>query len=138
MTPTELARMVFDRYAALDAPTLPSVVAEPGKRDRLWLSDLQVALARWQANEFGTSTHEHLALGVCEESGELAHAVLKHAQGIRGLGDPDAYREAAGDALADVAIYAIQLATALRLDFGALLLATAERVMERKWRKGEP
>jgi NTP pyrophosphatase (non-canonical NTP hydrolase) len=124
MTPIDRARATFELYAAMDAPDVPL--------DEF--SGLQVRLARWQARNFGVASHEQMALGVAEEAGELAHAVLKHSQGIRGMADPEAYREAAGDAIADVAIYAIQLATALRLDFATLLMATAEKVMERDWR----
>ena len=76
-------------------------------------------------------------MGVAEEAGELCHAVLKHSQRIRNMGDPHAYREKAGDAIADTAIYLIQMATALRLDFGTLLAKVAEEVMKRNWNKGD-
>lgn len=120
------AKDVFDDYAGMDAGKLP---ADP------W-SALQVMLSRWETRNFGAGTLAHRALGVCEEAGELAHAILKHEQGIRGMGDRDAMREAAGDAIADVTIYAINLATALRLDFGTLVRGVAEQVMGRDWKKG--
>ncbi len=134
MTPAEKARAEFERYAALEANDLPSDrLEDPISAGELWLTDLQVRLARWQNRNFGPASDEQLALGVCEEAGELAHAVLKRSQRIRGMGDPAAYREAAGDAIADVVVYAIQLATALRLDFSVLLAETARRVMDREW-----
>jgi NTP pyrophosphatase (non-canonical NTP hydrolase) len=135
MTPVQSAREVFGGYAALDAPRLPSDLANPntGERDAVWLSDLQVELARWQVRNFGVVSHEQQALGVAEEAGELSHAVLKHAQRIRGMDDVEAYREKAGDAIADVVIYAMQMATALRLDFATLVEGTARNVMQRDW-----
>ena len=133
MRPAEAARAAFNRYASLDAPLLPSHAAD--NPDQLWLADLQVELARWQHSNFGIASDEQLALGVAEEAGELAHAVLKHSQRIRGLADQDTYREQAGDAIADAVIYAMQLATALRLDFAVLLHETARKVMDRKWRE---
>lgn len=125
MTPSAQARIAFDEYAAMDEPELPE---DP-------LSALQVRLARWQNLNFGPATAEQLALGVAEEAGELCHAVLKRSQRIRGMGDPVAFRFAAGDALADVTIYAMQMATLQRMDLGTLLRATAEVVMQRDWTK---
>lgn len=122
-TPTEEARESFATYAGMDAPDLP--VDDTAA--------LQVLLARWQTRNFGVGNLQQCALGVAEESGELCHAILKNAQGIRGMDDREAFRAAAGDALADICIYAIQCATLLRLDFGTLLHRTAEQVLERDW-----
>lgn len=124
------ARAAFDAYAGLDAPELPS---DSSGSPAAWLADLQVLLARWQGRNFGGATIEQMALGMSEEVGEFAHAVLKHGQRIRGMSDPEAFRAAAGDAIADVVIYAIQAATCLRLDFGTLVHETAQRVMRREW-----
>ncbi len=121
------ARAVFDQYAAMDAPLLPE-----GK----W-SALQVRLARWQNRNFGVPSLPEITLGVCEEAGELAHAVLKNTQRIRGLAAPDEFRAAAGDAIADATIYLMQAATALRLDFESLVAGVAAQVMLRDW-KADP
>lgn len=84
------ARLRFETFAALDAPHVPS---DP------W--DVpQVLLARWQVRNFGAPNGEHLALGVCEEMGELAAAE-----------SPDDIDDAVGD----VCVYACQLATLHRL-----------------------
>lgn len=98
-------------------------------------SALQQRLYRWEARNFGQGTLEHAALGVAEESGELCHAVLKHAQKIRGMGDIEVLREKAGDAVADIVIYAINLCSKLGLDFGTLVKETSREVMKRDWRK---
>lgn len=44
-------------------------------------------------------------IGVLEEVGELAHCFLKNIQKIRGYGDDAFFKEKAGDAIADIAIY---------------------------------
>lgn len=125
LNPIEKATQVFNTYAAMGGPDVP---AEP------W-SALQVRLVRWVHQNFGGCNIVHQTLGVCEEAGELAHAVLKHEQGIRGLTSQDAYRAEAGDAVADAVIYLMQVCTALRLDFGTLVTATAENVMRRDWKR---
>lgn len=96
---------------------------------------LQAKLAAWQSRNFGVGTLERCTLGAAEEVGELAHAVLKGGQGIRGMEDQKAMRAAAGDAIADATIYLVQVATILRLDFETLVAGVAEIVLERDWTK---
>jgi NTP pyrophosphatase (non-canonical NTP hydrolase) len=123
----QAAKDKFDEYAAMDAPDLPV---------GSW-SALQVQLARWQTKNFGHVPLEQKTLGVCEEAGELAHAVLKGIQGIRGLDARDQFLTEAGDAIADCTVYLMQVCTSLRLDFGTLLFGIATHVMERDW-KADP
>lgn len=118
------ANQVFDRYAA----------GAYNVDDLSDLSRLQAELAAWQGRNFGAAPTELLALGVCEESGELAHAVLKHAQKIRGMQDEAAYKAAVADAAGDISIYLMNLLTGLRLDFGTIIEETAKRVMKRDWK----
>lgn len=127
MSVAKFAAEDFAEYAGMDTGELPSA--------RVPLAALQVELARWQAQNFGAPTAEQLALGVSEESGELCHAVLKRAQGIRGMDDQGAYLEAVADALADIAIYSMQMATLHRLDYATLLCEVAEKVMKRDWQQ---
>lgn len=129
MTPTDKAKEVFEKYAAMDTPNLPV--------GHNLLSVLQVRLYRWQVENQLTSSVELLALGATEEIGELAHAIVKHRQKIRGMEDETKFREAAGDAIADTVVYLVQLCTALRLDFGTLFANTALKVMERNWVKDQ-
>ena len=126
-SPVEAASNVFESYAHLNDPLLPVN----------HMSSTQIKLARWQARNFGSATLQDLALGVCEEAGELAHAVLKHLQGIRGLKDPQIAKIKIADALADVCIYATQIATLLRIDFGENYIATVEQVLERDWKTNQ-
>lgn len=123
----QAAKAKFDEYAVMDAPDLPV---------GSW-SALQVQLARWQRRNFGGADLKEQTLGVCEEAGELAHAVLKAAQGIRGLDARDQFLAEAGDAIADCTVYLMQVCTSLRLDFGTLLFGIAQHVMERDW-KADP
>ena len=122
--PIERAREVFGTYAGMDAPLLPDDSQ----------SCLQVQLSRWQTRNFGGANLFEMLAGATEEVGELAHAILKHHQKIRGLKNEAEFREAAGDAAADIVIYVMQLCTLLRLDFGTLVSETAQEVMLRNWK----
>lgn len=121
----EKARAAFGAYAALDTPHLPE---NP-------LSALQVRLARWQSRNFGVPENTEICLGIAEEAGELCHAILKAKQKIRGYEDPEFLRAEAADAMADCTVYMMQLATALRMDFGTFFFAVAEEVLKRDWVK---
>ena len=101
------------------------------------LSEIQFALSSWQNRNFGPTPAYRNVLGVCEEAGELAHAMLKHEQKIRGMDDDMSFKIAASDAIGDILVYLMQLCTALRLDFGTILLFTSLRVMRRTWKSGQ-
>lgn len=123
MNTIQFAREVFNSYCAMDAPETPDDMS----------SALQVRLFRWQTRNFGGANLFQLLAGATEEIGELAHAVLKNSQKIRGLEDQEKFRESAGDAIADCMVYLIQICTHLRLDWYTLLHETANKVMERNW-----
>lgn len=99
------------------------------------MTNLQHALAAWQNRNFGAQPATNLTLGVCEEAGELAHAVLKAEQKIRGMAAHEACRTAVSDALGDLLVYACQVATVFRLDLGTVFRLTAGKVMQRDWVK---
>ncbi len=69
---------------------------------------LQDRLYRWQIATYGLPQPAHLCLGVIEEMGEWWEAPGQSA---------------ALDAVADITIFAIQLATCYRLDIGVLIAA---------------
>ena len=87
----------------------------PGGPDMPALT-IQQRLAVWQREQFGEPVLKHLAWGVFEEVGELMHCVLKREQGIRGFDDDGYFREHSGDAIADAAIYCLQILSALGCD----------------------
>lgn len=120
----EQARACFDKYAAMDSPELPA---------GLW-SRMQVEMFRWQTRNFGGAERFEIMAGITEEVGELAHVLLKNKQGIRGYDDPVKYRTEASDAIGDAVMYMVQLCTILRLDFGTIVMRTAEKVQQRDWR----
>ncbi len=68
----------------------------------------------WDEANFGVQDLEVYELGMIEEVGELAHAVLKRKQGIRNSEDHDANIK---DAVADIGIYLIGYCTEVGLDF---------------------
>lgn len=142
--PYEESRSKFNTYATMGPPETPIGLVD--------MSKLQVELARWQASKFPGVNREQQALGVSEELGEtgaailmvvflqltrsvgkLDHAVLKHAQKIRGLDDTEKARAAVADGIADMMVFASQLATYFRLDIGVLFEQTAREVMKRDW-----
>ena len=67
--------------------------------------------------------------------GKLNHVVLNHYQERRGLEDRDKYRAEVADGLADMIIFAHIIATSCRLDFWTIVRETAEKVMQRDWKK---
>jgi NTP pyrophosphatase (non-canonical NTP hydrolase) len=102
------AREAWDRYAALVHPDHPELPFDP-------LSELQVRLSRWQVENFGMQSPERFVLGIVEELGELGEAIE--------MDDPEKIL----DAIGDTCIYATQLASVHRLDFGVLLRKTRDR-----------
>lgn len=78
------------------------------------LTHLQTELYRWEVYNFGVQDIMPKILGICEEAGELCHAVLKMKQGIRG--STQEHREAMRDAIGDVAIYALNTASTRRIE----------------------
>ncbi len=103
MSTQSLPPLSFDEVyaasrAAFDA-SLSGPITDP------W-GALQDRLYRWQVATYGLPQPAMLCLGVVEEVGELD--------------DADSYAEEA-DAIADVTIFAVQLATCYRLDAGALI-----------------
>ncbi len=102
------------------------------------LHKLQHKLQKWCINNFYADTQEiiaqHQFLGVVEEVGELAHAILKQKQQIRINED---HTKLIKDGIADITIYLIGLASALNIDFEKNLFDTAEEVMKRDWNKNK-
>jgi NTP pyrophosphatase (non-canonical NTP hydrolase) len=100
-TLAQRAKAASDTYCALNAPDLP---ADP-------ISALQLRLYRWEVTSFGYQDETKPTLGISEELGELAEAKTN---------------DEILDAIADVGIYALQLATKLRLDAGVLIWEALE------------
>lgn len=97
------------------------------------LTQLQNEQAAWAKRNFGVVTVDSQLLGVMEEVGELAHAVLKAEQGIRG--SREQHMEDAADAIGDITIYLAGVASCLGIDMEQAVTATWANVSQRDWRK---
>lgn len=98
----------------------------------------QKALWEWQQKNFPgeAGRPEWLALGVVEEVGELAHALLKNRQKIREFAnsqDEEEFKALIADALGDVIVYGLNLMSSLGIDFGQALAKTVSEVLARNW-----
>jgi len=67
------------------------------------LENFEAEYQHWVDHNFPNSTAAEQVLGVGEEFGELAHAVLKGLQGIRHT--PDEIKKMKKDAVGDIIIY---------------------------------
>ena len=102
------------------------------------LNELQGRLKQWQEANFDIDCTgpEWMALGACEELGEVSHIIVKAKQRIREhqAGLDDSTINDLADGVADTVIYLMQLCSHLGIDFGKALFYTAETVMQRNWR----
>ena len=93
----------------------------------------------WQKENFHydkNATKLMCALGVSEEAGELAHAVLKHVQNIRGFSDIAVARERVKDAIGDIVIYAMGVCDQFELDIEDCVFDTWNDVIKKRdWNK---
>jgi NTP pyrophosphatase (non-canonical NTP hydrolase) len=87
----------------------------------------------WVDKNFPGETLERATLGVCEESGELAHAVLKMQQGIRGTEAEHKFN--AIDSVADMIIFGLSVCDHLEVDLEDVLAITWDKVKKRDWKK---
>lgn len=95
------------------------------------VESLQRQVLRWQSQNFPECQEWELALGVCEESGELAQCILKLHRGIRG----DEFNEdRLKDAVGDILVYLMGICGARNWSLAEVLETTAERVLSRDWR----
>lgn len=98
--------------------------------------DVQGESREWRAEAYPETRNIELqALGVCEEAGELAHAVLKYKQGIRGY-DRTKTREEVADAIGDIFIYACGVADELDINVVGAIVDAWRHVKERNITQG--
>jgi NTP pyrophosphatase (non-canonical NTP hydrolase) len=101
------------------------------------LRQIQQETHEWRIRNFAL---EHRSaplqvLGVCEEAGELSHAVLKDVQGIRGTHAE--HVEEARDAMGDIVIYLCGVADAMGLDLQECVESAWNEVRQRDWQKNK-
>lgn len=96
------------------------------------LTEVQREHKDWHKHNFGHVPSWMPMLGMMEELGELAHALLKQEQKIRTNEDHD---ENIKDAIGDLLIFTIGLANTLGLDLRSVLAETWVKVRKRDWKK---
>jgi len=154
------AREAFNEYAALDGNRVPHTDVEMSAlqvRLARWgahnfgaqttsqmalgiaeeigeLAEAQFAQMLQEMREQNAPTRI-LTLALAAYAGSVAHNALKADQRIRTDGDVEKFREKMADAIADQAVFTMQLCTLMRLDYGTILEETAEHVMLRDWKQ---
>ena len=96
------------------------------------LRELQDQQRVWVAHNFGERPAWHPLLGAVEELGELAHAHLKEAQGIR---LQENHVANAKDAVADIVIYLADYCSSRGFDMQEIVETTWAQVRQRDWKK---
>lgn len=96
------------------------------------LRDMQAQHKVWMNHNFPEQTAQQSFLGMVEEQGEMAHALLKHAQGIRGM-DASQMLEEVIDGHCDWMIFSFGLANLLGYDLEDELDRVFGKVMTRDW-----
>lgn len=77
----------------------------------------------------------HGLLGMAEELGELMHAFLKAEQGIREHADGEDWKEAAGDACADLLIFMCSFCNTHGIDLADAVEKAWAEVSQRDWQR---
>lgn len=95
------------------------------------LDALQEKILAWQKDNFPDTQEWELALGVCEEAGELAQCVLKLHRGMRQHEFDEARLK---DAVGDVTIFLIGLCGSRGWLLSDVLKSTSEKVLARDWK----
>ena len=93
-------------------------------------------VGEWADRNFGRGESWQPLLGVGEELGDLHHAHLKRAQGIRGVDDAQ-YRKDAIDAVGDIVIFLAHYCYLNEIDMVAAINETWAKVSRRDW-KADP
>lgn len=98
------------------------------------LSDLQREHEQWVHKNFPGETTYQAFLGMVEEMGELAHAILKSEQGIRGMSE-EAAMDAKIDAVGDLVVFLAGFCTMHGIDLEQAVEDTWFKVRQRDWTK---
>jgi len=97
------------------------------------LSEFQRQQKIWADHNFPGNDWTSPMLGLTEELGELAHALLKQKQKIRGTHAE--HEAAAQDAVGDLMVYLADLCSKRGWDFQAIVEKTWAHVASRDWIK---
>jgi len=89
---------------------------------------IQKLFHKFDSVNYPGNNTERMALGVAEEAGELCHHVLKRAQE---LGKKKKHNEEIKDALADITVFSMQIASFEGFDWEDNFLKVAKKVLKR-------
>lgn len=103
-------------------------------KERGWsgLDALQKRVVEWQSENFPGCQEWELALGVCEEGGELARSILKLHRKMRKL---NADESSLRDAIGDIVIFLFGICASRGWRMSVILQSTGEQVLKRKWKR---
>lgn len=103
------------------------------KTNYMNLKTLQVENKAWAEYNFPGYEDYYPLLGIFEECGELAHAMLKIKQGIRGTKED--HEAKAKDAIGDIVIFLACYCNAMGFDLQECVEQAWAQVKKRDWRK---
>lgn len=112
-----------------DKPWLGDLVKDTLKR--MQLNEIQEQIDRWRGYNFPKATPDQQFMGMTEELGELAHAILKGQQGIRGYSPEDTAE--IKDAIGDLMIYLLNFCSMHEWSALEILQDVWDEVKERDW-----
>ena len=96
------------------------------------ISTFQREVLEWVLKNFNVDDPTDPLLGVVEEVGELAHAILKQKQGIRGTFEE--HEAAAKDAVGDICVYLADLCGRRGWDLEDIMVETLNHIKQRDWK----
>ena len=99
------------------------------------LKILQEQLLLWLDHNFPETNSDMQLKGVVEELGELAHADLKHQQGIRGYKDVAKTKAEIMDAVGDINMYLMNYCNKMGIDYAECILFAWNTIKQRDWIK---
>ena len=101
----------------------------------LSMRDTQAEIFEWSVRNFGNPVEIKYNissfLGMVEEVGEIAHAILKHAQGIRGTREQ--HEADVIDGIADLIVFTLDFAARNGIDAERALTDVWAKVKQRNW-----
>lgn len=100
-----------------------------------FLDEIERRHSEWESKNFPPEAHTLplVTLGVCEEAGELAHAVLKWEAKIRG--SEEVHRAEAIDAVGDITMYLMGVCRHLGVKFSDCIIHSWNEIEKRDWVK---
>lgn len=96
---------------------------------------LQLEVGEWSRKNFPNNRQDNPFYGVVEEVGELAHALLKQDQGIRGTFEE--HTNDAKDAVGDILVYLADFCERRNWSMQEIVEEVWGKVKQRDWTKNQ-